>query len=104
MPICVNCNHKWSWTQTVKITTTLMPAMSCPYCGENQYQTQKSKTKARFLSLIILIPLLIQAFFSVSATILLSLIPILAVIFILLYPFLVELSCKEEYIDPFKDE
>lgn len=103
MPICDNCNHKWSWTQTVKKTTTLMPAMSCPYCGEKQYQTQKSKTKAGLFSLIILFPLLIQAFYNVSATILLSLIPILAIVIFLLFPFLVEISGEEEYIDPFKD-
>jgi len=102
MPICENCNHTWSWTQTIKKTTTLMPAMSCPYCGEKLYQTQKSKTKASLFSLIILIPLLIQAIFQVPGIILLSLIPIIGVIIFLLYPFWVELSCKEEYIDLFK--
>lgn len=104
MPVCENCNHKWSWAQTIKKTTTLMPAMICPYCEENQYQTQKSKTKASLFSLIILFPLLIQVFFQIPAFILLGLIPIIGMIIFLLYPFLVELSCTEEYIDPFKDK
>lgn len=45
MPTCENCNNKWSWKQTVKKTSTLNPAMICPYCGKKQYQTQKSKNK-----------------------------------------------------------
>ena len=97
MPICNICNNKWSWKQTVKKTMTLSPEMSCPYCEEKQYQSKKSKARAPFLSLIILLPLLIQAFFDVSGVILLSLIPLLAIIILLLYPFLVELSNKEEF-------
>lgn len=99
MPNCVNCHNKWNWKQTIKITTTLNPVMTCPYCGEKQYQTQKSKTKIGFLTTIVLLPLLLQPFFDIPGAFLLSLFPILAVIVILLYPFLIELSSKEEYIN-----
>lgn len=99
MPTCKNCDKKWSWKQTVKKMATLNPELTCPYCGEKQYQTQKSKTKAAFLTPIVLLPLLIQIFFDVPGTVLLSLIPVLAIIVFLICPFLVELSCKEEYID-----
>ena len=98
MPICENCNNKWSWKQTIKKTTTLNPTMTCPYCGEKQYQTQESKWKIGVLTPIILLPLLIQSFFDVPGALLLSLIPILAVLVVLLYPFLVKLSSKESYI------
>jgi len=104
MPTCENCNNKWSWKQTVKKMTTLNPELTCPYCGEKQYQTQKSKTKAAFLTPIVLLPLLIQILFDVPGAVLLSLIPALAAIVFLIYPFLVELSCKEEYINFFKDK
>ena len=97
MPICENCNNKWSWKQTVKKTMTLNPEMSCPYCGGKQYQSKISKKKAPFLGLIVLLPLLIQAFFDVPVVILLSLIPILAGIVFIFYPFLIELSSKEEF-------
>src|SRR5690625_3696951 len=99
MPTCENCNNKWSWKQTIKKTTTLNPEMTCPYCGERQYQTQKSKTKIGLLTIIILWPLLIQALFDISGAILLSLIPVLASIVFLVYPFLVELSSEEKYIN-----
>lgn len=95
MPTCDNCHNKWSWRQTIKKTTTLDPAMTCPYCGEKQYQTQKSKTKTSLFKAIVLSPLLLQIFFDIPGAILLSLFPILTVIFIPLYPFLVELSSRE---------
>ena len=98
MPICTSCKNKWSWKQTVKKTTTLNPEMSCPYCGEKQYQSKRSKTTAPFLGLIVLLPLLIQSFFDVPVVILLSLIPLLAVIVFILYPFLIELSSEEEFL------
>lgn len=98
MPVCENCHTKWSWKQTIKKTTTLNPEMTCPHCGEKQYQSKGSKAKAPLFSLIGLLPLLIQTFFDVPAAILLSLIPTLAVIIFLFYPFLVELSSKEEFL------
>ncbi|WP_255485875.1 TIGR04104 family putative zinc finger protein [Sporosarcina sp. BP05] len=95
----MNCNNKWSWKQTIKKTTTLSPEMTCPYCGERQYQTQKSKTKNTLLTPIVLLPLLLMSIFNIPRAILLSLFPVLFVIVLLIYPFLVKLSSKEEYID-----
>lgn len=101
MPTCQNCHSKWSWKQTIKKTFTLDPGMSCPYCGETQYQTQKSKTRNGFFNAIILIPLLINIFFDIPGVFLLSLFPLLFVLTMSLYPFLVEISSREEYIDFF---
>ena len=98
MPTCENCNNKWSWKQTIKKTTTLNPAMTCPHCDEKQYQTKKSRVKISFLTSIVLLPLLIQIFFDMPDSILLSLFPVLLVIVLVLYPFLVKLSNGEEYI------
>jgi CXXC-20-CXXC protein len=98
----VNCKNKWSWKQTIKKTTTLNPAMTCPYCGEKQYQTQKSKTKNLLLTSIILLPLLLQAFFAIPIAVLLGSFPVLFVIAMFTYPFLVKLSSKEEFIDFYK--
>ncbi|MCH4827577.1 TIGR04104 family putative zinc finger protein [Planococcus halocryophilus] len=104
MPTCDNCHNKWNWKQTIKRTTTLDPAIICPYCGEKQYQTKKSRTKTGFLIIIILFPLLLQIFFDISEVILLSLFPILAVIVMCLYPFFIELSSREEHINFFEDK
>ncbi|WP_349774097.1 TIGR04104 family putative zinc finger protein [Sporosarcina aquimarina] len=98
MSTCQNCNNMWNWKQTIRKTTTLDPAMTCPNCGEKQYQTQKSKKRISFLTVIILLPLLIQTFSDIPVIMLLSLLPVIAVIVFLLYPFFVELSSKERYI------
>src|SRR5690625_6789173 len=97
MPICTNCNNKWSWKQTFKKIMTMSSEMLCPYCGEKQYQSKKSRIIAPFLNLIILLPLLIQTLFDVSKVLTLSLIPFLAGSIFLLYPFLVRLSSKYEF-------
>ncbi|MYL63449.1 hypothetical protein GLW07_08795 [Bacillus hwajinpoensis] len=104
MPTCDNCHNHWNWKQTVKKTTTLNPVMTCPYCRENQYQTKKSKTRIGFLSTIVLLPLLLQIFVEVPGSFLLSLYPILGIIVILLYPFLIKISSSEEHINFYKDK
>lgn len=96
MPICKKCNNKWSFKQTINKTTTLDSEMICPYCGKKQYQSKKSKVVGAFLSLIILLPLLIQPFFNIPVTVLLSLIPVLVIIIFFVYPFTVKLSNREE--------
>lgn len=104
MPICENCNNKWSWKQTIKKTTTLNPTMICPYCGEKQYQTQSSKMKISLLTPIVLLPLLIQIFLDVSRVVLVSLFSALCIVVLLVYPFLVKLTSKEEYLNFSKDK
>lgn len=98
MPTCENCNNKWSWKQTLRKTTTLNPAFTCPHCGEKQFQTLKSKKKMAFLTPIVLLPLLLQIFFDIPGVILFSLYVLLFWIAMLSYPFLVEVNSKEEYI------
>lgn len=102
IPTCENCHNKWSWKQTIKKTFTLDPAMTCPYCGKKQYQTQKSKTKSSFFNAIILLPLLINAIFDLPGILLLSLFPVLFVLIMSFSPFFVEISSREEYINFFK--
>lgn len=99
MPTCENCHSKWGWKQTVKKTFTLNPGMTCPYCGEKQYQTQKSKKVNAYLTPIVLIPLLLNIFFDIPRPILFGLFLILFVTTLLIFPFLIKLSSKEEYID-----
>lgn len=97
MPTCTNCHNKWSWKQTFKKMMTMKSEMICPYCGEKQYQSKKSRTIAPFLNVIILLPLLIKLMFDVSKVLTLSLIPILGICIMLLYPFVVRLTSKNEF-------
>lgn len=105
MPTCENCNNKWNWKQTIKKTFTLDSTLLCPYCVEKQYQTQKSKIKGGFLTgIVVFLPLLIRNLFNMPVVGSFSLLFALLVITFLLYPFLVELSSKEQYINFFQDK
>ncbi|TRM10781.1 hypothetical protein FH966_03085 [Lentibacillus cibarius] len=97
MPTCQNCHNKWSWKQTMKKMFTLDTGMNCPYCGERQYQTRKSRKNAGLLNFFILLPLLLNIFFDIPAAILLSSFPVLFFLVMSLNPVLMHLSSKEEY-------
>jgi CXXC-20-CXXC protein len=98
MPICKNCQNKWNWKQTMRKMFTLDTAMICPYCGEKQYQTRKSKRKSAFLNALVTLPLLLNILFEIPGVILLSLFPVLFFLIMSLNPFLIHLSNKEEDI------
>jgi CXXC-20-CXXC protein len=101
MPTCEKCNEQWTWKETLKTTFTLDPAMTCPKCGRTQYQTQKSRIKSSILNFVILLPLPLNLFFDIPGVILLSSFPILFVLVMTLYPFLMKISSKEEYTNLF---
>lgn len=95
MPTCQNCDNEWSWKQTCKKYFTLDTGMACPYCGEKQYVTSRSRKKSSIFLFIGPALMLINLFFG----------PSLIVLFILLgsfplivgvYPLMIELTSKEE--------
>ncbi|WP_100009818.1 TIGR04104 family putative zinc finger protein [Lentibacillus sediminis] len=98
MPICENCGGKWSWKQTVKKSFTLDTGMECPHCGKKQYQTVKSKKRSAPLLFIVTLPLLLNLLFDIPGVVLLSLFPVIFVVLMSTYSFLMELSDKEEFM------
>src|SRR5699024_9487833 len=96
MPTCANDHSKWRWKQTMKKMFTLDTGMKCPYCAERQYQTGKSKKKAGILNFIVLLQLLLNMFFDISAAILLSSFPVLLFLIMSFNPFLINISSKED--------
>ncbi len=79
--------------------------MICPYCGEKQYQTQKSKMKGGFLTgIVVFLMVWIPNLFDISVAGTLGFLPVLIAIILIIYPYLVELSSTEEYINFFRDK
>ncbi|MFC3038698.1 TIGR04104 family putative zinc finger protein [Virgibacillus xinjiangensis] len=95
MPTCQKCGKDWSWSQTFKKMFTLDTSMECPYCGEKQYYTKRSRKRTAAVS--VLIPFLI---FLTLLDISLYLIGGIYVVFCLsilgFLPFLIETSNEEE--------
>ncbi|WP_438824591.1 TIGR04104 family putative zinc finger protein [Bacillus sp. JJ1521] len=56
MPTCQNCNETWSWKQTIKKSLTFKRALICPYCGERQYISPR--TRKRTTAIVFIAPLL----------------------------------------------
>ncbi|MDR4889763.1 hypothetical protein RGU12_19910 [Fredinandcohnia sp. QZ13] len=53
MPTCQKCKNKWSWKQTFKKSFTFTNAMTCPYCGEKQYITARTRKISASFSLAV---------------------------------------------------
>lgn len=77
MPVCAHCLNRWSWKQTIRQSFTLSNQMICPYCGEIQYTTRKSKNRLFYANLIILLPLPLSLLFDFTSYWLLTVFPVL---------------------------
>lgn len=92
MPICQSCHRQWLFRHTFKMMFTLEAGKACPFCGEAQYVTSRTRNRTLLITLMMLILIIfVNIFFGFSlfrSFVFLSFIPI----FVFLYPFLVELS------------
>lgn len=96
MPTCQHCHRKWTWKQTMKVTTTLDTAYSCPYCEEKQYATNKSRIQFSFLMIIPLAALLLN-FFNVPFWFIFSWLILGSFIVLSLFPAVLKLTSTEEF-------
>uniref|UniRef100_UPI00403F128B TIGR04104 family putative zinc finger protein n=1 Tax=Oceanobacillus sp. FSL K6-3682 TaxID=2921503 RepID=UPI00403F128B len=96
MPTCQHCQHKWTWKQTMKSTTTIDTAYICPYCEEKQYATKKSRTKFYFLTFIPLIALLLNLF-NIPIWFIFSWLILGGIAVLSLFPAVLKLTNKEEF-------
>ncbi|WP_257348342.1 TIGR04104 family putative zinc finger protein [Pseudalkalibacillus decolorationis] len=53
MPICQNCNSKWTWKETIA-RMFLIRKIKCPFCKQKQYLSAKARNN---LSLLGILPL-----------------------------------------------
>ncbi|WP_194165575.1 TIGR04104 family putative zinc finger protein [Oceanobacillus sp. CFH 90083] len=97
MATCQHCHNKWTWKQTMKTTTTLNTAYTCPYCGKKQYATKKSRTQFYFLTLIPLIALLLNLFHNIPVWFIFSWLILGGAVVLSLFPAVLKLTNKEEF-------
>ena len=97
MPTCQNCGQKWGWKQTLKKSFTLDTGMACPYCKKKQYATKGTRIKNFLFTFTAMsVTTFWSLFFGSSFAFIwisASFVPLL----VMLYPFWVELSNKEEF-------
>ncbi|SEJ28822.1 cxxc_20_cxxc protein [Bhargavaea ginsengi] len=98
MPVCATCCHQWSFKETMRAMYTLKPSMTCPNCRQEQHLTSVSRKRGAYMPFLILIPMLLNAFFDLNWLTLFGGMALIAAVFHLIYPQLIELTDKEEPI------
>jgi CXXC-20-CXXC protein len=96
LPTCQHCHRNWTWKQTVKKSFTLSNQMTCPFCGEKQYISSKTRKRSGLLSFIPPLTMLITLLFDTSIFLTISMLIGSGLALIGIYPFMIELSNKEE--------
>ncbi|MFC7319993.1 TIGR04104 family putative zinc finger protein [Halobacillus campisalis] len=95
MPVCQKCGSQWAWSESIKKSFQFYNGAKCQYCGEKQFQTQKTMRK---VSLITMIPLLMLPFvvgFEVPIGIALIIFVAAEFLCLLLFPLVLQLSNEE---------
>ncbi|WP_079710139.1 TIGR04104 family putative zinc finger protein [Paraliobacillus ryukyuensis] len=100
MPHCQHCGTRWKWMQTLKTTFTMntYDGVTCPYCGEKQYQTKKSRRNTYLLYLFFPILFVINLLVDVPSFLNLVLLIIFFISAILLFPRILKLSSENELV------
>lgn len=96
MPICQNCHNQWSWSHTFKKSFNLGGGMACSFCGEKQYYSARFRKKSTIIPFIMIALIMIANLFFGPALIFVFAILGLLPLVLMINPFFVELSNKEE--------
>jgi CXXC-20-CXXC protein len=96
MPTCQHCKNAWTWKQAMRKAFTLGPEMECPYCGEKQYLTRKSRKKQSMLGVIGPIFIMIPIIFDLTLVMLFGIFAIATLVMLSSIPFFMELASEEE--------
>ncbi|WP_153722727.1 TIGR04104 family putative zinc finger protein [Sporosarcina cascadiensis] len=95
-PVCSNCGEQWTRKQSFMFTNR----KTCPYCGKTQYQSMKSTRQMLKLNMFIPFFLVMsQIFHGAFYGILIAILPI-AVIYIPISPYYVELQSENPDKEP----
>ncbi|WP_074436688.1 MULTISPECIES: TIGR04104 family putative zinc finger protein [Virgibacillus] len=95
---CQNCKSKWTWKQVFKKSFTLDTGMYCSYCGRKQYVTSHSRKRSMLITMAVLTFVFIMNILFGPSTFYLILLLLSIPLIMLLYPYWIELSNKEEHL------
>ncbi|MBM7553486.1 TIGR04104 family putative zinc finger protein [Thalassobacillus pellis] len=96
MPVCDSCKQEWSWKETMSGSLMWKSKAKCPYCGEEQYMTAKSKRQSSMMSLIPVVPMSITIQFGLSVFLYLPMVIVLGLLAGSLAPRYIKLASYEE--------
>ncbi|GEL77837.1 TIGR04104 family putative zinc finger protein [Tenuibacillus multivorans] len=99
MPKCENCHTEWSWKDTQKAMLGFKQGLSCPHCGETQFQTKDSMWRTSMVGLLpLFIGLVGSSLLDLSLLPSLVLIVLLSFLYLSIIPFFLELTSEEVHM------
>lgn len=96
MPTCQNCQRQWNWKQTFKNSFILIGGMTCPSCEEKQYLTSRMRKRSMIIPPIMIVLIKLGTLILTPFHAYMLAIFVLLPLFLVIYPFFVELSHEEE--------
>lgn len=95
MPNCRNCNYRWSWVETLKLS--VKSNKLCSNCQKRQYVSVKSRKSPYFFYMIPVIILLASgSLFDLDPVIFILLVILVVLLLHGVLPFTIKLSNKQE--------
>lgn len=95
MPTCQKCDYTWMYSEALKKMFTISTSLICPNCNEKQYATKKTRNKSVFLVFFTIIVTFGLSFIFGASLINVGVLFILFTVYVLVYPFTLELQNEE---------
>jgi|SRR5690625_462753 len=97
MTRCTECQTEWTFKEKAKMYKTLSSSKECPYCGEKQFVSLKSKRQGSMLNFLIIVALIVPVFFNMPLLphIILAAVVLITVLYLQVY--LIKLAAREEF-------
>ncbi|MBO0602809.1 hypothetical protein I2483_14160 [Sporosarcina sp. E16_3] len=96
MPNCNSCGRKWNWKNAFIKYLRFNRGVECPYCGEKQYVTPKSRKRTGLISIAPTLTLIPAVQFEIHWTIVISILSVTAVLVMFLSLYMIELTNKDK--------
>ena len=99
LPVCVECGEEWSYREALK-QSMKNTKMTCPYCGQIQYRTKKSRLKGGMLNILIPFMIIVPHLFDNILLGTVVHVSCAAYVMFSLSPYYLELQKKDSINDP----
>lgn len=97
MSSCTECQTEWTFKEKAKMYKSLSASKECPYCGEKQFVSLKSKRQGSMLNFLLIFALIVPVFFNIPLVPHIILATVVLIIVLYLQIYLIKLAGREEF-------
>ncbi len=96
MATCQQCHTKWTWKDTFSSMFTVKKFNNCPYCGNKQTVTRRSRNNLALIPSIVALVWLPLIAFGVPYSVIILIELVMSITAIGILPFFYEITDREE--------